>query len=365
MSKAQSLTTEVEWDAATWARRHVEAAGQPAALVAGDGTLICSNEQAQWLLKDGVLPAALRSHVVEARLVCKVQMARVVVPAKSGDETARRIDVTLVPVPVGMVLLLAKDSTLDANLVNALAASRQLFRDLALCSNDFAFETDAASHFSYASPNGLVGYSAEELHGARPRQFFGHAGVAALFSPKSAVHLQEIWTEDKEGKDACVVVTSIPIHDSEGAWCGARGVVRNVTSLRLHEQQIAQAHARDVLLQAVVTAMRAQVEPRRMMLAAADALCGATGTDFVSVRVEDPDLCVSIGRDTKSANRLACNTIYHGSINGAVELARNDQMNPLQAAERDLLDSIAPHLGIAIALARLVKGGPSVSVFGV
>ena len=51
----------------------------------------------------------------------------------------------------------ARDVSVETNLTEALIASRTLFRDLALCATDFAFETDADGIFTWVSPNGATG----------------------------------------------------------------------------------------------------------------------------------------------------------------------------------------------------------------
>ncbi|MEQ1755300.1 MAG: PAS domain-containing protein [Micropepsaceae bacterium] len=336
----------------------------PAAFTTSDGTIIRANEAAQSLFSGSSLIVSLRTAIIDARLAGRIQIVRIHTAGHPGEENKRRFDITLVPVPPSYMLVLAKDNTLEANLVNALAASRQLFRDLALCSNDFAFETDALAHFTYTSPAGFLGYSARELHGTRPRSFFTNAGVASLFSVKTPVQSEEVWTTDKSGKDACIVVTAVPMQDADGAWCGARGAVRNLTKLRLQEQQVEHARAREELLSAVVTAMRAQVEPRRMMLAAVDALCAATASDHAMIQSTDARMNTSIGAASLTSNRLEYATTYHGQTNGCVAVSRRDGESLYQDNERKLLESVVPHLGIAIALASLLKSRNSSEMQG-
>lgn len=362
MGKAKPVVEKPDWSADAWARELVNSSSGFAVLASGNGTVLAANDGALEVLNGEALPPSLRAAVIDARLSDRVQSFRTRLTAKGNEANSRRFDFTLIPVSSGMALVLARDSTLEANLVNALAASRQLFRDLALCSNDFAFETDSSAHFTYVSPGGFLGHSSEELHGARPRSLFGNAGLSPLFSLKAGVRGQEVWAQGKSGEEACVVVTAIPMHDSHGAWCGTRGVVHNLTALRMHERQVVQARAREELVQAVVNAMRAQVEPRRMMLAAADALRGATDSDFVSISCAGAGLSVTIGSDGGSVNRLSCQTSYHGADNGAVVLARNDPAHAYDAAEHALLEAIAPHLGIAMTLVRLLNPDPARSL---
>lgn len=354
MRSAQPVAGHTEWEFEAWARAHVQTTISPAVLASGDGSVVASNQQAQSLLNGGELPAIVRALVIDTMLAEKIQSTRTNLPAHAGESCARRFDLTLFPVPAGLVLIVARDSTLEANMLSALAASRQLFRDVALCSTDFAFETDVSAYFTYVSPAGLLGFSAEELHGSRPRNVFDDAKVTSLFSSMTAVCEQEVWTHGKSGGDACVVVTAKPMHDLQGAWCGTRGVVHDITSLRCHERDIAKVRAREELAQAVVTAMRSQVEPRRMLLAACDALCAATEADFASINVEGTGHCVMIGTDAGFSHRMTVETNYHGARNGNVVLARNDAKGSFNEAERSLLAGIVPHLGVAMALVRLL-----------
>ena len=354
MRSAQPKAAHTEWDFEAWARAHVQSTLSPAVVASGDGAVVAANQQAQSLLDGGKLPAIVRALVIDTGLADKIQTIRTNLPDHDGEGGARRFDLTLIPAPAGLVLLVARDSTLEANLLNALTKSRQLFRDLALCSSDFAFETDVSTYFTYVSPAGLLGYSAEELHGSRPRNIFDDARVTSLFSSKTPVCEQEMWTHGKTGGDACVVVTAKPMHDSQGAWCGTRGVVHDITLLRCHERDIAKVRAQEELVQAVVTAMRSQVKPRRMLLAACDALCAATEADFALISVEGTEHCVTIGTDDGSQQRMTAETSYHGARNGIVVLARNQAKGSFNETERGLLTGIVPHLGVAIALVRLL-----------
>jgi PAS domain-containing protein len=344
-----------EWNGEAWAHALVDTSTLPAAVCTTDGRIIVSNDASSPLHTGRTLIAAVRALAIDARLSNAIQFSRVHTTARTDDETNRRFDVSVMPVSPTSLLVLGRDTTLESNLVNALAASRQLFRDLALCSNDFAFETDAHAHFTYTSPGAFLGHAAQDLHGSRPRKFFQSAEVSTLFSVRTPLKAREIWTEDKSGNPACIVVTAVPMHDSVGAWCGARGVARDLTDLRLHERREAETRAREDLLSAVVTAMRSQAEPRRMMRAAADAVCAATLSDCVIISTNGAGLDTMIGTEHASMQRLDRSTTWRGENNGRVTLMRSDQSVPWQETEHRLLDAIAPHLGIAIAFASLLQ----------
>jgi len=352
MLTGSALPVQPEPASGQWAASLVRSAVAPALLLRGDGSVVTANVLAAPLLRGYGLPSAIRAEVIDTCLTGCMKTVRATLPVVEGEETSRRFDLSLVPVPGGQILMIGRDSTLEANLVNALAASRQLFRDLALCSNDFAFETDASAYFSYVTPGGVLGFSAEELHGSRPRIVFPDPGLASMCSAKLPIRSQEIWTVAKSGEEACLVVTAIPMNDSQGAWCGMRGVVQDITTLRRHERAINQARAREDLAQAVVTAMRAQIEPRRMMLAAADALRAATGSDFVSISADGVGLPAVQGSEEGLRHRLIRETSYHGTSNGKVSLGRAAQDAAYQEDEVLMLDSVLPHLAVAIVIAR-------------
>jgi PAS domain-containing protein len=344
-----------EWNGEAWAHALVDTSTLPAAVCTTDGRIILANDASAPLHTGTTLIAAVRALAIDARLSNAIQFSRIHTTARTDDESNRRFDVSVMPVSPSSLLVLGRDTTLEANLVNALAASRQLFRDLALCSNDFAFETDAHAHFTYTSPGAFLGHSAQDLHGSRPRKFFQSAEVSTLFSVRVPLKAREVWTDDRSGNPACIVVTAVPMHDSMGAWCGARGVARDLTELRLHEQREAETRAREELFSAVVSAMRSQAEPRRMMRAAADAVCAATASDCVVISTNGTGLDTVIGTQCASAHRLERATTWRGDDNGRVTLMRSVQAGPYQETEHRLLDSIAPHLGIAIAFASLLQ----------
>lgn len=364
VSKALKPGTQDDWNAAAWASAQVRATSQPAALVNADGTIIDANQPFDALLVSGRLVSTLQAAVVESALSRRTLIARTSTRTESGDDLVRRFDVTLLPVEATKTLLVARDTTLEANLINALAASRQLFRDLALCSNDFAFETDAFAHFTYTSPGGLLGYTAQDLHGARPRSFFPNAEVNQLFSVKTPIKAREAWTTNRDGTDACIVVTAIPMHDSLGEWCGARGVVRDITQQKFQERDVAEARAREDLVSAIVTAMRAQIEPRRMMLAAADAIAAATNADCTSIEAPQARMQVAIGSAEGDSHVLVRQTAHHGRTNGTLTLARASSGADFGPHELRLVDTVMPHLGLAIALAELITAKDSKTTSG-
>jgi diguanylate cyclase (GGDEF)-like protein len=340
-----------EWDGEAWAIAQVDAASVPALVARNTGELLAVNAQADALLERGALTSALRALISDTCVIDRTQIVRLTREGNAADPAPRAFDLTLMPVPLANVLVVAREVTLEANLIGALTSSRELFRDLALCSTDFAFETDASGVFAWVSPGGALGYAATELHGARPRDVFGDGEGVEVFSSRTPVKDQEIRCAGKGRPEACVALTVVPVVDAQGVWCGARGVARDVTALRTHERAAAHVRRREELIGATVGAMRGQIEPRRMMMAAADALLAATDSACVTVRPKNLDLFARVGQAVDGAKELTATTSYQGAINGSLTLSRQPGEPGFGADEKALLDAVLPHLGIAIALA--------------
>lgn len=345
-----------DWDATEWAVGQVRASTSPAFVVRGDGAVVAANAAAEPLCGRGELASSLRALIIDARLKDCAQAVKVSVPDRSGG-APRCFDLAILPVPVGQVLVVGREITLETNVMAALVASRDLFRDLALCFTDFAFETDAAGAFSWVSPGGLLGYDAAELHGAQPAKLFG--GLEAVpFMTRERIDGREIWLTSKAGTESCLTVTASPVLDAHGNWRGVRGVARDTTVQKLGERDAALAKKREDLIDAVVDAMRAQVEPRRMMLAAADALAAATGSDAVVIRALGSDALVGVGDNACGLSHVReVVTSYQGKPNGNVRMSREASKGPYGESEFSLVDAIIPHLGVALALAQSLDAG--------
>ena len=73
------------------------------------------------------------------------------------DAKARTIDVIAVPLGGAATMVLGREATVERSFINALIASRQLFKDIVSCSADFAWETKGDGAFDFVSPRGALG----------------------------------------------------------------------------------------------------------------------------------------------------------------------------------------------------------------
>ena len=151
-----------------------------------------------------------------------------------ADGATAMVEWTAVTLPDNTVALFGRDVTLDLNLRDALAESRQRFRDLVDISSDFAWETGSDGRFVYVSPEGALGYSAEALVGRDPDDLLEeHRSVTrSPFQARQPVNRAELWLRRSDGEDACVVAWARPLVDETGAWRGTRGLCREVTETR-------------------------------------------------------------------------------------------------------------------------------------
>ena len=351
MRSALPIAVRTGWDAEAWAVAQVETASAPALVARGDGTLLAANAFADFLVEPQGLVPSLKALVADTLRADKTQVARVVLQDKDAGGQIRQFDLTLMPLPGGTVLAVAREATLEANLVGALSASRALFRDLALCASDFAFETDAAGYFTWVSPRGALGFSAAELHGSHPCAVFGACEGIEKFSAQQTVQGDEICCVAKSGDESRIVLTVMPVIGADGHVRGTRGSARDVTGLRQHERNAEIGRRREALIGAIVAAVRGQIEPRRMMLAAADALLSATESQGVTIKPSRIEASARIGAAAAGArHEISATTSYQGRTNGTLVVTRNGEGPAYGAEEQALIEAVVPHLGIAIAL---------------
>ena len=192
-------------------------------------------------------------------------------------------DVSVVPAPGAGALVLARDVSLAANLRQALADSRQRFKDLVEISSDFAWETDATGTFTFVSPKGALGWAAADFVGRRGSSFIADAlpdrdtKPMTPFTTRTLVDQAELWLQSADGAPACVSISALPLIGPDGVWRGARGVWRDVTAGHELDAALADAQNRERLVGYIVRTIRDEVEPDAMLAAAASAAARALG----------------------------------------------------------------------------------------
>lgn len=357
-----------------------------AVLIAGhNGIVLSANDLAEpigQVLQSGQ-HEELRAAVQAALAGHTAQVNPLLVTAREGGAaTERAFDVVVLPWADGTVaLMLGRDVTLERSLRAALVESRQRYKDLVEISNDFAWETDAQGRFVFVSPRGALGYPATDLVGRDAAELLlEHAGreVSAWSSPFTARHAveeAELWVRSAGGAEVCLLATALPLTSGGGAWIGARGVCRDITSLRCHEAELAEARNRERLFSYIVNMVRRELDPARMLDATAEALMPALALTGLSIHaLEDGtlgqplaeagkpvhvDLLTALvkrlegGRNSvelhdAAGDLLVRATRYRDQTNGLLCAWRASGSQAWNAEDRSLLDNIAGQVALAI-----------------
>lgn len=274
----------------------------PAARLAADGTVLAGNSAASVLLDELIArsgAAGLRALLSGAIADHQPRTDTIVVPAAPTPLT---FDLCLVPMvedgAAAEVVLLARDVSLAANLRQALADSRQRFKDLVEISSDFAWETDASGAFTFVSPKGAFGWSATDFLGRAAASFIADAesgdAAASPFTARNRVDHAELWLKRADGLPACVSISAVPLLGGDGVWRGARGVWRDVTELHAREAALAEAENRERLVGYITRMVRDEVEPDAMLTAAASAVARALGAVGCRIWTCDDDSTLTL-----------------------------------------------------------------------
>ncbi|MBI3453621.1 MAG: GGDEF domain-containing protein [Rhodospirillales bacterium] len=357
----------------------------PAAYLAGDGRIAVANAAAGPVLgKLAGIGGGLAGLVGE---IAEGGSARAELVALPGGAAPASIEIVFTPV-AGGVLALGRDVSLDANLRGALIESRQRYKDLVEISSDFTWETDAGGAFSFVSPRGALGWRATELLARPAASLLAEAApdsrAASPFVATRPVEQAEFWLRCADGRLACVALSAVPLYAKDGAWLGARGVGRDMTETRSRDAALAEARNRERLLAYIVRAIRDEVEPDAMLVAAATAASRALGADGCCIWRREADGFREIAAfgaprpDGLDAERrlivhappsglaatsedspvewngamvraIGAFTRYRHAVNGAICLWRPAEREAWSAAESGLLADIAAQLGIAQA----------------
>jgi len=285
------------------------------------------------------------------------------------------------------VLLIARETTVEHNLTNALVESRQMFKDLVSCSSDFAWETDNKGHFKYVSPRGILGYTAYELNGKYAADLIIDGEGKNPFDTLDHIQDMELWVHHNNGEPACLQVSAVPILDSNANWQGARGVCHDITVTREREAALRRIRNREQILNRIVMTMRDSTDAQRMFDATADIILENSRSELcyfaekhtrnhddkteINVRTlksarKDPEFINQLNeyaltawqKDTMaevkqiqlaSKKILAVQTSFQNAANGIFFLVRDEKQADWTNDDVTLFNTVADHLGIALA----------------
>ncbi len=298
----------------------------------------------------------------------------------------QHLQITIVPLSDSAgALVFVRDLTLDNTLRVALVESRRRYKDFIDISADFPWEISRARRFVFVPSRGAMGYTPEALIASDPATLVASDvgfGTDMPFLTTRRIESEEFWLKRADGRTACVVVSAMPLTDTDGRWIGARGVCRDVTDARDRENTLTRVRNRERVLTRIIRAFRDEVDPLAMLNVAADALARGLGAEHCQIFRVAPDdadatatlgvqLAASfgdgVGTDTAAvlsslANGaaaaemvlgdwqvLASPALYQSGSNGAAVLWRKIERGPWTDDDRLLISDIANQIGITIA----------------
>jgi len=348
-----------------------------AILVREDASVIAANDAAaalEALLQHDAVPE-ISNLIADVATSGMVAGGTVSLPGAQGDIF---LDVDVLPREgTDTILILCRDITMERNLRSALVESRQRYKDLVEVSSDFAWEVGPEGEFVFVSPGGALGFSADELVNHQPSEFVINADKydPLPFYSRESKDEVEIWMRKTDNSLACLMISCLPLYKKDGKWRGARGVCRDVTIEREREATLTQSRHREQLLNYIVSTIRDEVEPDKMLAAAAAAAARAQGaagcrvfrlltdgTFEVAAEYGDNAICETMndlmGRlksdgdvvelEVGEWQVLLAGTQYNQPLNGAICLWKAGKDGGWDDDDVRLLGDVASQIGITI-----------------
>jgi diguanylate cyclase (GGDEF)-like protein/PAS domain S-box-containing protein len=355
----------------------------PAALLRGDGGVIIANSGAASIADALGMGTKGQLH---PSLAGAIRSGNYTTAAITFDSTAGEslagvtFDFTVLPIVKGeTALVIGRDTALESAFRGALTESRQRYKELVDICGDFCWETDAAGRLAFVSPGGALDYTADDLVRRDPVDFLDPLQrdmESSPFTARSSVNRVDIWFRRADGHYSCLETSARPIDEQSATSRAARGVCRDVTAHRRDRESLAQIQIRDRLIAHVMRTIRDEVEPDKMLGAAAQAVSQALGAQGCRVYrdvtgkglVPAADhgtappaeevvagALVQAKRDGRpfaaqfgSLSLLCVATSYRREINGALVIWRDADDGGWSAEDGALAGDVGVQLGVAI-----------------
>jgi len=153
-----------------------------------------------------------------------------------------------------------KPAAESIKLRNALHQSEARYRSLVETTSDWIWEIDENDRFTYVSPKvkELLGYEPNEVLGRSAFDLMSYDEVQRvktvyqqLISQKQPFNGMINVNRHKDGQEVILESSGVPLFDSNGKWCGYRGIDRNITA-RINAEKALQ-NERDFASQLIET----------------------------------------------------------------------------------------------------------------
>jgi diguanylate cyclase (GGDEF)-like protein/PAS domain S-box-containing protein len=174
----------------------------------------------------------------------------------------------------------------------ALAESRQRWRQLVSLAADMVFETDAVGRFVFIIPDHALGWPAGLLIGQPSELLVGDDGTGPIlnpFRPDAEFRRRRAWIRRCDGSLAMMAISAAPLHDSSGGIAGARGIGIDMTDYDTQSSQIAGRLRRGEVLDHILTRVGQELAVDHMMDAALWAMIHALGAEGAAVIAASAD----------------------------------------------------------------------------
>ncbi len=355
----------------------------PALVVGGNAVVLAANAKARPLVEmlNGGRKQELRAAIDDALAGNSTQISPLLIEAGllSTEGDSQALDLAVMPWGRGTAaLILGRDVTLERNLREALIESRQRYKDLIEASHEFVWETDAKGCFNFVSPRGALGFSAKELIGRRAEELlFEDEPAPGPFATETPLEDVEVWVTRADEEPACLLLNAAPLFGPDERWRGARGVASDVTERRQQESEQARNRNQERLLSYILGLVRSELEPGRMLSAAAAALMPALPAAGVAIyrladdgedtphRAAETGVVIpgelldealeeldgeemTVDLETDDGLLMLHTTAHEGRVNGAICLWRRLADGPWSDEDRGLVEELSVQLGLAI-----------------
>lgn len=288
-----------------------------------------------------------------------------------------------------VVLMLSRDTTLEQTLTNALASSRQMFKDLLSCASDFGWETDQNGCFRYVTPQDAFGFSAQDLHNQNAAVLFSLEGLYDNpFETKIRSEPVLITIRRRDGSHALVQISATPITNQDGKWIGARGICRDITQDYNQSATVQRLEQRHHILTKIGTLCRSRMSHEEILTALTQLIGQQVKAHCIIFEKTTSGLQISapsshsfptlayietelfniaqqlehknagglIFRMLKDQHLLIAPTRHHGVLNGAVVLIADHPKHPeFDDHNLAIIEEAAEHLGMFLHLVDLQK----------
>ena len=129
-----------------------------------------------------------------------------------------------------------------------LKESEKRFRNLVETTSDWIWEIDTNGVFTYVSPRirDILGFEPSEVLGKKPDEFMPpeeaqrvQGILTPIFAARSPFSNLENKNLHKDGRVVMLETSGIPIVDTDGVFCGYRGIDRDITERKQVEEKLA------------------------------------------------------------------------------------------------------------------------------